>query len=129
VYFTAALAGSAQPPVGYRALCRLTDSAHQFVDIEDGMAGKHLGQSVGKVADQTMAGSLVQLQLKSELVLGTVSVAQDDVVRTLGGIAEQRFKKLVGTGAGQQLIAPFIGKKRLGVLLCHRRIGKKYQKM
>ena len=78
------LQGGAQLPTGacYIGPQQFGDIRSQALDIDDGVAAEHLGQAVGQVTDQTLAGPLVQVQIKTKRVAGGViaAVAQGNVV-------------------------------------------------
>ena len=78
------LQGGAQLPTStcYIGPQQFGDIRSQAFDIDDWVAAEHLGQAVGQVTDQTLAGPLVQVQIKTKRVAGGViaAVAQGNVV-------------------------------------------------
>ena len=60
------------------------------------MAGKNLGESLGKVAGQAAIWPFVQEQLHNECVAAAFPVGQFDIIRAFVGITEKSLKKVIG---------------------------------
>jgi hypothetical protein len=73
------------------------NGGNQALDVDYRMTGEDLGQSLGEVAGQAAVWSLVEEQIKDQLVAPGLPVGQGDIVGTFRGIAEQGLKKLIGS--------------------------------
>jgi len=72
----------------------------QFAHGQQRVPGKDLGQSVGQIAGQAHAGTLLQMEGETQLFRDLAFESEPDVVGTFLGIAEQGFEKRVGFGGG-----------------------------
>ncbi len=93
------LFGAAETPLGaaYLFTEQPINGGNQALDVDYRMAGEDLGQSLGEVAGQAAVWSLVEEQVKDQLVAPGLPVGQGDIVGTFRGIAEQGLKKLIGS--------------------------------
>jgi hypothetical protein len=87
------------------------DLIDHALDIDDGMAGKHLGQTVGQVTRQAFTGSLVQFQIENKPARLMLPESEPDIVGPFGRIAQQGIKELIGTAFGKKRVERFTAKE------------------
>lgn len=92
----------------------LFDIRNQSLEVDDGVALEHLGQTVGQVAGQAAAGALVQVELEIKpLPRSIISCKQKaDVVRPFRVVTKKRLEKLMGS-AGWKESGQHLGSENL----------------